>query len=57
MIAEVLKRRAPPGVTLTFDPPEQSKDKLFTIFKARRVEAFADGSKLFVLNQRFTARA
>jgi hypothetical protein len=57
MIADELKRRAAPGTTITFDPPQQTKDKIFTIFKTRRVEAFADGSKLFVLNQQvYSAR-
>ena len=56
-LAEALKSRAPTGTTSTFDPPEQTKDRIFTIFKARRVDTFADGSKSFVLSQRvFGAR-
>ena len=56
-IAEALRRRSAAGSTITFDPPQQTKDKLFTIFKARRVDAFPDGSKLFVWSQRvYSAR-
>lgn len=41
-----------PGTAVTFDPPQQITEKLFTIFKARRVDAFANGSKAFVWSQR-----
>jgi hypothetical protein len=52
-IADALKRSAAPGTTLTFDPPEQTKDPLFTFFKARRVDTFPNGSKQYVLSERF----
>jgi hypothetical protein len=51
-IADALRLRVAPGATITFDPPQQTKDKVFTIFKARRVDAFPNGSKLFVWSQR-----
>jgi hypothetical protein len=51
-IDEGLRSRVAPGTTVTFDPPQESRDKLFTIFKIRRVDAFANGGKSFVWSQR-----
>jgi hypothetical protein len=52
MVAEAMtKVRAADGVAIAFDPPQQARDKLFAIFKARRVESYPDGRKLFVVSQ------
>ena len=51
-LAEALRSRAPAGSTISFDPPEQTKDRIFTVFKSRRVDTLADGNKSFVLSQR-----
>ena len=56
VVAEALKKRAAPGASIAFDPPQQTRDKIFTIFSTRRVETYADGGRLFVLNQQSTAR-
>lgn len=51
-LEEALRSRAPAGSTIDFDPPEQTTDQIFTVFKARRVATLTDGSKFFVLSQR-----
>src|SRR5262245_52433703 len=52
-IAEVLKKRAPPGTTITVAPIQQTREKVFTIFKANREEAYPDGRRMYFLNWRF----
>jgi hypothetical protein len=52
VVAEALRKaRAAQGVTIDFGSPQRSKDKLFTVFKVRRVETYPDGRKLFFWNQ------
>lgn len=51
-IEEALRRRVVPGTAVKFDPPQESRDKLFTIFKAHRVDSYPNGVKSFVWSQR-----
>jgi hypothetical protein len=51
-VAEALRGRAPAGSTISFDPPEQTTGRIFTLFKSRRADMLADGKKSFVLSQR-----
>ena len=57
MIAKALQERATRGTTFAFDPPQQSKDNMFTIFTSRRVETYPDGRMRVFLSQRlYSAR-
>ena len=37
-VAEALRGRAPAGSTISFDPPEQTTGRIFTLFKSRRAD-------------------
>src|SRR5262249_43089946 len=51
-IADALRKAALPGTIIMFAPLEQTKDKVFTIFKANRTETYPDGKSMHFLNWR-----
>jgi hypothetical protein len=50
-IAEVLRKMAPAGTRIEFAEPEKSEDKVFRIFKAKRVQTSPDGKKTVFLSR------
>ncbi len=49
-LAQVLKKMAPPGTRIKLSEPEQTGDKLFRIFKAKREHVSPDGKRTAFLS-------